>query len=348
MPIAECLLSLDPVLGRDLTGVLGREQPGQARRPFGVKAGEVPVWRRADEILAAQMQRLGAHRVGRRRTAIAAPPAQGVAHELHAPWLAAALDHGQQMPPQCLDNREQERLSVLGAQIPIYRPRPSGAQVASDAGTGTQAHPHRPVARIGRRTRQQRDLAQPEPLALVEGPGLAQTLGDAMAERAGPLLGQRGHVEDQDPAQMIGDRSQHGLAPLRRRLGQNGGARPKAVGGGQLGKPVIADAQQAALLKVRLGNPPGPGKILERPVFEQVDHRPPGVLVAGAATDRLLHEQLGVEIERPKDSAAQLVEAQLSLGVERPNQGAAQQHDLDKVVHVSGLEGRVLTVVGEA
>ena len=39
---------------------------------------------------------------------------------------------------------------------------------------------------------------------------------------------------------------------------------------------------------------------------------------------------------------------QLAPLLERPHQRAAQQHHLDEVVHVPGLQGGVLAVVGEA
>jgi len=111
---------------------------------------------------------------------------------------------------------------------------------------------------------------------------------------------------------------------------------------------MVVDAQEPALFEVRLGDPPGPGQILERPVLEEIDHGAPGVLVPRPAPDRLLHEQLGREAERAEHGAAELVEPQLASLLERPHERAAQQHHLDEVVHVPGLKCGVLAVVGEA
>ena len=315
---AERLLALDPILGRDLPGVLGREQPGERRRPFRVEPREIRVRRRSDQLVPAQMQRLGPHRIGRRRPPVAAAPAQGVHHQLHAPGLAASLDHRQQMPPQRLDDREHEGLGLLGTEIVVDPPGAPGAQVASDARAHTEAQPDRAVAGVRAGAGQQRDLALAQPLALVEGPRLAQALGDPVGERARPLLGQRRGVEHEHPAQMVGDRPQHRLTPFRRRPGDGRRARPQRLVGRELGEAMVVDAQEPALLEVRLGNPPGPGQILERPVLEEIDHGAPGVLVPRAAPDRLLHEQLGREAERAEHGAAELVESQLAPSPRAP------------------------------
>jgi hypothetical protein len=49
-----------------------------------------------------------------------------------------------------------------------------------------------------------------------------------------------------------------------------------------------------------------------------------------------------------KNDGTQLVESEPPLTIERPDQRAAQQHDLDEVVPVPGLERGVLAVVSEA
>ena len=108
---------------------------------------------------------------------------------------------------------------------------------------------------------------------------------------------------------------------------------------------MVVDAQEPALLEVRLGDrQAGPGP--RAPVLEEVDHRAPGVPTR-AAPDRLLHEQLGREAERP-NTALPSCRTAARPALERPHERAAQQHHLDEVVHVPGLERGVLAVVGEA
>ena len=102
------------------------------------------------------------------------------------------------------------------------------------------------------------------------------------------------------------------------------------------------------MLEVGLRHPPGACQILDRPVFQQIDHRAAGLVIAGTARDRLLHEQLGRGIERAKDGVAQLVEAEITALAERPAQSAAQQHDLHEIVHVPRLQRGILSIVGEA
>ena len=92
LPTLNACLSLDQVLAATWPVCSAERQPAEARGPFGVEAGEVAVAGAASQILAAQMQRFGAHRVGRRRQAIAAPPAQGSDLELDS-VIGAAMRH---------------------------------------------------------------------------------------------------------------------------------------------------------------------------------------------------------------------------------------------------------------
>jgi hypothetical protein len=82
---------------------------------------------------------------------------------------------------------------------------------------------------------------------------------------------------------------------LLRALGQ---ATPERVIRSELRQPVIANAQQAALLEIRLSYAPRTCQVFQQPVFEKIDHRPSGILVSWSAADWLFHEVFGRRIER--------------------------------------------------
>src|SRR5437870_9630410 len=75
-------------------------------------------------------------------------------------------------------------------------------------------------------------------------------------------------------------------------------ALPQRVIRGELGKAVIMDAQQTALLQVRLRHPPSSRQILQQAIFEEIDHRSDSLLVPGTARHWLLHEIFGSRVER--------------------------------------------------
>lgn len=81
-----------------------------------------------------------------------------------------------------------------------------------------------------------------------------------MRERTGSLLGERRGIKDEHAPQMIGDGPEHSLAPLKRRPGDDRRARPQPIVGRELGQAMVVDAQEPALLEVRLGYAPGPAR----------------------------------------------------------------------------------------
>ena len=123
---------------------------------------------------------------------------------------------------------------------------------------------------------------------------------------------------------------------------------PSPAVGGELVEPVIVDAQQPALLEVRLRHPPGAAEVLQRQIVEQVDHRRPRPLEARPAVDRGLHPGGRRQRKRVEQGRPQTVEGEAAVRGQGPHQGAPELDHQHEVVEVPGLEGRVLAVVGEA
>jgi hypothetical protein len=139
------------------------------------------------------------------------------------------------------------------------------------------------------------------------------------------------------------------LRPIRGPEGfEHRHAAPVPIVGQQRREPLVADAQESAILEVRLGHPPAAREIGERAIGQDLLHRPAGALEARAGFDRGLHPSGGRQGERLEDRRPEPRDPERCAALERPHEPRADQHRLHEIVGVPGLEGGVLAVVGEA
>jgi hypothetical protein len=155
--------------------------------------------------------------------------------------------------------------------------------------------------------------------------------------------------------QLAAHEVEEGLEDLLPLVGGEGrerraGALPGGLVGDEVGEGLVADVEETALLEVREGDAPASLQVAVDAVAEDVAEgalgvglrEKPHVRVAGVGRER--------QAERLEDPLGQLVVLDSrGAGVDDgPVEPGAEDTDLDEVVEVARLEGRVLPVVGEA